>query len=170
MVTPYVGEIRMFGGNFAPVGWQWCNGNLVSISEYEVLYQLIGTTYGGNGTTNFGLPDLRGRVPLHMGTGAGGTYILGQPSGTETVTLASSQMPQHNHTYNASLTQGNQSNPTNEVIASGGLLIYKADPTTVQLSNTAIGFAGGNQPHENIQPFQCLNYIIAMFGVYPQQS
>lgn len=171
MSQPYVGEIRMFGGNFAPAGWMFCNGQQLPISEYGTLFNLIGTTHGGNGQTTFNLPDLRGRVPIHMGTGAGGTYTLAQSSGAETVTLTTQQIPSHFHPYLASQTAGNAANPQNNFAANTTTVTpYFDSAAKTAMGANSIGFTGGSQPHDNRQPYLCISFIISLFGIYPSQS
>ena len=175
MGQPFVGEIRMFGGSFAPAGWRTCDGQLLPISQYETLFQLIGTTYGGDGQSTFALPDLHGRVPNHNGTLQGGsTYVLGQSAGTQTVTLTTQQIPSHNHPVSA-ITSGQTLSPANAYPAQpastqAGTAIYDANTPTVNLNANTIGIAGGSQPHENMQPWLAITYIIAMFGVFPSQN
>src|SRR5215813_4239656 len=169
MGIPYVGEIRMFAGNFNPNGWAFCNGQLMAISENETLFALIGTTYGGDGETTFQLPDLRSRVPLHMGTGGGGTYVLAETGGVESVTLNIQQIPPHPHTVFATATGETvlpNSNTFPAVAAPANRNVYGPLNTAVQLFNGTITPTGGNQPHENIQPFLCINFIISLFGVF----
>jgi microcystin-dependent protein len=166
--TPYVGEIRMGGWNFAPVGWAMCNGQLMSISQNEVLFQLIGTTYGGDGVNNFALPDLRGRLPLHAGSG----FALGQQGGSETVTLDSNHVPGHSHTFMCSTTAGTQHDPATFVLATlpaGSAYIQGAASTPLAAGSIPPG-TGGGQPHDNMQPYLCVTFIISMFGVFPPQS
>lgn len=175
MPTPFVGEIRLFAGNFAPAGWAFCDGSLMSIAENEVLFVLIGTTYGGDGQSTFALPDLRGRVPLHMGQGPGlSNRVVGQSGGEELVTLTASQMPGHRHALRASTAAASGS-----AGVAGGLL---ATPASTRLYGTtaagagatmaasAVAVAGGSQPHENRAPSLGLNFIIALFGVFPSQG
>jgi microcystin-dependent protein len=174
MGQPYVGEIRMFGGNFAPNGWMFCEGQTLPISENEVLFQLIGTTYGGDGEETFNLPNLASRVPIHMGTANGTTYQIGQPDGTESVTLTTQQIPNHGHTLLASNVPGTTQAPSGGMYAQPtssqpGLLMYGLD-SVAAMSAQAIGPAGGNQPHENCQPFLCINFIISLFGIFPSQT
>jgi microcystin-dependent protein len=157
----------MFAGNFAPAGWMFCEGQLVSISEYETIYNLIGTTYGGDGTATFGLPDLRGRLPLHQGSG----FTLAQTAGSETATLTSSQIPAHTHQLLASQASGNQAAPTNGVpAASATVSLYNANAPNQSLSAGAVTSVGGSQPHENLQPYLCVEFIISLFGVFPSQA
>ncbi len=160
MSTPYVGEIRLFAGNFAPVGWALCQGQLMPISENEVLFQLIGTTYGGDGQSTFSLPDLRGRVPLHQGPG----FVIGQQGGVEQVTLTSAQVPSHNHSLQATAaTASAASGPSGSLLATASVAVYgSGDPLT--------SMAGDSQPHSNMAPYNVLNYIISLFGVFPSQS
>jgi microcystin-dependent protein len=174
MVQPYIGEIRMFGGNFAPAGWAFCQGQLMPISENDTLFNLIGTTYGGDGQSTFGLPDLRGRVPMHNGTGGGQTVTLAQTGGAETVTLNTQQIPQHNHPLLAT-TSGSTLSPLNAMpsLPSGGVqgsMTYAASGTNTTLVPSSIQNTGGNQPHDNLQPFLCVSFIISLFGVYPSPT
>lgn len=175
MSTPYVGEIRLFAFQRIPMGWFLCDGSLQSISEYEVLYQLIGTTYGGNGTTNFGLPDLRGATPLHQGTGPGlSTRVIGQSGGTETVTLSVAQMPQHSHALLASQGAATLSVPTNALFGAPAkdtiYLSSIATATKETLSTQTVNVAGGSTPHDNTMPTLTVSACIAWAGVYPTQS
>jgi microcystin-dependent protein len=171
MSEPFVGEIRMFGGNFAPANWMFCEGQLLSIAEYDTLFSLIGTTYGGDGVTTFALPDLRGRLPIHQGQGSGlGAYVIGQMGGTENVTLATNQIPSHNHTAQANTESGTQSSPSNGIWANSGQAVYSANPATGAMNAALIGAAGGSQPHNNMMPFLCVSFIISLFGVWPQIS
>lgn len=175
MAQPYVGEIRMFAGNFAPAGWLFCEGQLVSIAENETLFQLIGTTYGGDGQSTFAMPNLASRIPIHMGTGPQGiTYQIGEMAGTEQETLTQQQIPAHTHRAQASST-GQQQSPANAVLATAtsaqsGLRIYNSTAPNVALHGSAISSVGGSQPHENTQPFLCLNFIISQFGIFPSQT
>src|SRR4051812_7092074 len=168
MAQPYVGEIRMFGGNFAPAGWMFCEGQLLPISENETLFQLIGTTYGGDGESTFALPDLRGRVPIHQGNG----FTLAETGGVETVTLTVSQIPAHSHAFIASTNTGTGTAPEGNVLAqtSGAILAYKTQSPTAALSPLAIGSVGGSQPHNNFQPYLCVDFIISLFGIFPSQT
>jgi microcystin-dependent protein len=174
MSEPYVGEIRMFAGNFAPANWMFCNGAILSISEYEVLFQLIGTTYGGDGVNTFWLPNLQGRAPVHQGNNSstGITYIMGQLGGAENVTLAVSQLPVHSHTAQAATgTVGTPANsPANNFWSgwTGGQFSNQAP--SADLAPAAIGTAGGTLPHENMPPLLVINFIISMYGVYPSQG
>ena len=171
-MSPYVGEIRMFAGNFAPNGWMFCEGQTLPISENEVLFQLIGTTYGGDGEETFNLPNLASRVPIHMGTGPGGiTYQIGEMAGTEQETLTTQQIPSHTHTMLGSLDPAGQQAPTSNVVAKSTQvdLFINAVPTDA-MNAQAISPVGGSQPHENCQPFLCINYIISLFGVFPSQT
>jgi microcystin-dependent protein len=172
MAEPYMGEIRMFGFNFAPVGWQMCNGQLLSISENEALFNLIGTTYGGNGTSTFALPDLRGRVAIHIGRGNGlSQYVFGQTGGAESVTLTQSQMPTHAHAVDASSALASGGRPSGAVLARSGTDIYAAAPDGSTTMNAGmIGTTGSNLPHPNIQPYLALNFCIALQGIFPSRS
>jgi microcystin-dependent protein len=177
MSEPFIGEIRMVGFNFAPRGWALCNGQLLSIAQNTALFSLLGTTYGGNGQTTFALPDLRGRVPLHQGQGPGLTpRTIGESSGTETVTLLSSQMPAHNHTLAAFNSPGSLDTPTGNVIANivdpntgGPATLFSATADTT-MNPASIGISGGNQPHENMQPYLCVNFVIALEGIFPSRN
>lgn len=173
MSQPYVGEIRLFGGNFAPVGWAFCDGQLMPISENDTLFNLIGTTYGGDGQETFGLPDLRSRVPIHSG---GGTYTIGQSGGAETVTLSVAQLPQHTHPA-AKTSTGQVNAPTGAIFADAtssqtGVRVYAnvITPNAATLNNASLTSVGGSQPHENVQPTLTVSYIISLFGIYPTQS
>jgi microcystin-dependent protein len=167
MAEPYVGEIRVFGGNFAPEGWALCDGRTLAISTNEVLYSLLGTTYGGDGQSTFALPDLRGRVPIHTGPG----YSLGQIGGTETVALTSQNLPPHSHTANASAANATSSDPTGRFWANNtDFKCYSSATPNTSFAPAAIGAAGGSQPHDNMMPFLALSYIIALEGVYPNFS
>ncbi len=175
--TPFIGEIRLFAGYFAPSGWAFCNGALTPISGNEALFTLIGTTYGGDGQSNFALPDLRSRTPVHMGAdGVGNTYALGMQAGAENVTLTLSQAPAHTHALNAVGSGQSFASPSNALpgvstSSQAGTLQYGAgagQPTT--LSPATIGTNGGSQPHSNIQPYLALNYIIALDGMYPSRG
>jgi len=174
MSIAYVGEIRPFAGNFAPVGWALCDGSLLPIANYTVLFQLIGTTYGGNGQTTFALPDLRGRAVIHQGTGTGlSPYVMGQQVGLETVTLAAAQMASHTHSFAGTTAAGNTPTPSpSGVLAStpSGSPIYDGSATAVALSPQAVTSAGGSRPHNNRQPYLAITYIIATEGLYPSQS
>lgn len=167
MAQPYVGEIRMFAGNFAPAGWMFCEGEELPISEYETLFNLIGTTYGGDGQSTFALPDLRGRIPMHQGNG----YILAQTGGVEDVTLTVSQIPSHSHSLTANSAPGTQSSPAgNRLAQSRSVVPYLNDPTSGSFRAGAVGSAGGTQPHTNMQPYLCVNFIISLFGIFPSQT
>lgn len=173
----YVGEIFGFSGTFAPLGSMFCHGQLVSVAENDALFSLIGTTYGGDGTTTFGLPDLRGRVPLSQGQGPGlSNYTIGQKAGSETVTLTTSQLPRHNHLVTAAnqastATPSDSSYLANEEVSSTAAPIYGPAPgTPVNLAPNSVSSSGGSLPHNNLQPLQVINYCIAMYGIYPQQS
>lgn len=171
-MAPYVGEIRMFAGNFAPNGWMFCEGQPLPISENEVLFQLIGTTYGGDGEETFNLPNLASRVPIHMGTGPDGTtYQLGEMAGTEQETLTTQQIPIHNHALLVSTAGGNVNTPGGNVPGeSAAIKVYIDDTPTAAMNANAVTPAGGSQPHENCQPFLCINFIISLFGVFPSQT
>jgi microcystin-dependent protein len=167
MAQPYVGEIRIFAGNFAPAGWMFCEGQLLPISENETLFQLIGTTYGGDGENTFALPDLRGRIPLHQGNGV----ILAETGGAEEVTLTVNQIPAHSHPLQASTNVSQDTSPAGKTVGqSGSALLYIQDTTDSNMSAQAIAPVGGSQPHTNFQPYLCVNFIISLFGIFPSQT
>jgi len=172
MAQPYVGEIRMFAGNFAPAGWMFCEGQILPIAEYEVLFQLIGTTYGGDGQETFNLPDLRGRLPLHQGTssGSGITYTIGEAAGVEDVTLTVQQIPQHTHSMYIQ-PAGTHATPKDTVPAASPLRQYTpvSAPQTNLPANMVVP-AGGSQPHTNFMPYLCVDFIISLFGIFPSQT
>jgi microcystin-dependent protein len=174
MGEPYVGEIRMFGGSFAPAGWAMCNGATLPISENDTLFNLIGTTYGGDGQQTFNLPDLQGRAPVHMGQGPGisQNYVIGEKAGVESVTLTTNQIPIHSHSFVASSDAGQSAQPQNALFAllpTGNLYTQPQQPA-VNLNSNMLSAAGGSQPHDNIQPYLCITFIISLFGVFPSQS
>lgn len=172
MPEPFVGEIRMFGGNFPPSGWAFCDGQPMPISENDVLFTLIGTTYGGDGQESFNLPNLQSRIPIHAGTGKDGvTYTLGEQGGVETVTLSTQQMPNHTHTMIATADTGAANGPGGNVLANcvNAKMYSAAAPNTPLAANTVTP-QGGSQPHENCQPFLCINFIISLFGIFPQPN
>jgi len=172
MSSPFIGQIRMFAGNFAPAGWAFCDGSLLAISEYDALFSLVGTTYGGDGRTTFALPDLRGRVPIHQGAGPGlSSRPIGSNGGSETVTLTTTQLPGHTHTFLASSAAGSQSDPRGNVLgASPSVDLYIEEAPLAALNTAGITNTGGSQPHTNVQPYQCVNFIISLFGIYPSRS
>jgi microcystin-dependent protein len=180
MSEPFLGEIRMVGWNFAANGWALCNGQLMPISQYQALFALLGTTYGGDGITTFALPNLQGRVPIHQGTGVGlSPYTIGQSSGSENITLLANQMPTHNHLMGVSNLPGTVSDPTNAILAQGNsgagrspvpVSNYVSTAAAGTLAPAAISSSGGNQPHSNIQPFLCINFIIALNGIFPSRN
>lgn len=172
MAQPYVGEVRLFAGNFPPVGWLFCDGQLLPISENETLFQLIGTTYGGDGQETFGIPNMQSRVPLHFGTGPDGvTYQQAEMAGTESVTLTTQQIPSHTHPLLASTGTAAASTPGNAVLATAqGATYFNLLDNPATMSAQSISVAGGSQPHENCQPFLCINYIISLFGIFPSQT
>jgi microcystin-dependent protein len=170
MSSPYVGEIRMFGSTFAPVGWALCQGQLIPISQNDTLFNLIGTTYGGDGQNTFALPDLAGRAPVHQGQGPGISqqYIIGEQGGVEQVTLTTNQMPSHNHAVVVSQDFGTQTGPGNQVYGQNTqILLYVQDTASKFFNPTTLQPQGGNQPHENMQPFLVVSFIISLYGIYP---
>jgi len=167
MAQPYVGEIRMFAGNFAPAGWMFCEGQLIPISENETLFNLIGTTYGGDGQSTFALPDLRGRIPMHMGNG----FILAETGGVEEVTLTAQQIPAHSHPLTAASVTGDQVSPGGSLPANSfNVTPYINDVPTGNMNAAAISATGGSQPHTNFQPYLCVDFIISLFGIFPSQT
>jgi microcystin-dependent protein len=169
MAQPFVGEIRMFAGNFAPNGWMLCDGQSLSIAENDTLFNLIGTTYGGDGQSTFNLPNLQSRIPLHQGTGPDGvTYQLGEAAGTEQVTLTTQQIPSHTHSLTGSTANASDPNPTGNVLATSTVVQpYAVESVAATFAPSTITPVGGSQPHENCQPFLCINYIISLFGIFP---
>jgi microcystin-dependent protein len=167
MSEPFIGEIRMFGGNFAPAGWAFCDGQLMPISENDALFALIGTTYGGDGESTFALPNLQSRIPVHQGPGFG----LGQPGGEEQVTLTVNQMPVHGHTLNADENSGTQLSPTHNILAqTQNPMMYRAITPGLPMNASSVLPAGGSQPHDNMLPFLVVSFIISLFGIFPSQS
>lgn len=170
-MAPYVGEIRIFAGNFPPLGWAFCDGQSLPISENETLFNLIGTTYGGDGQETFSLPNLASRVPMHMGTGPGGiTYQIGEMAGVESVTLTTQQIPIHNHAPLAVAGNGNQSTPQNGVWAGAATSLYTTNAPSTPMNATLGGISGGSQPHENLMPYLTVNFIISLYGIYPSPT
>ncbi|MGF2411500.1 phage tail protein [Ferruginibacter sp.] len=173
MQDPFIGNVILFGGTFAPVGWATCDGSLLAIAENDALFSLIGTTYGGDGQTTFALPDLRSRIPIHQGQGPGlSTYIMGQQAGVETVTLSPGQIPAHSHAALSNSGAADSTDPTNNFLGTQSTLqeyIPGASANAV-MNAAAISFTTGGQPHDNIMPSIALNYIIALEGIYPQQN
>ncbi len=168
MSQPYVGEIRMFAGNFAPVGWMFCEGQLLPISENETLFNLIGTTYGGDGQSTFALPDLRGRLPVHMGSG----FILAQTGGAETVTLTTNQLPAHTHALVASSNNATAANAGGNVLAQTPTQTpyISGAAANAALAANAVSSVGGSQPHDNFQPYLCIDFIVSLFGIFPSPT
>ena|SRR5690606_625202 len=167
MAQPYVGEIRMFAGNFAPAGWMFCEGQLLPISENETLFQLIGTTYGGDGQSTFALPDLRGRLPIHQGNG----FILAETGGAEEITLTVNQIPAHAHPLRVSGNVGNDPNAETNVLAeSSAVSLYQSGSPAAAMAPQAIALVGGSQPHTNFQPYLCVDFIISLFGIFPSPT
>jgi microcystin-dependent protein len=157
----------MFAGNFAPAGWMFCEGQLLPISENETLFQLIGTTYGGDGQSTFALPDLRGRVPIHQGN----TFILAESGGAEEITLTVNQIPIHSHPLLANSGAGTGNSPANNVLAgSPTIKMYREASPGAALATQTVGPVGGSQPHTNFQPYLCIDFIISLFGIFPSQT
>jgi microcystin-dependent protein len=166
MSESYIGEVRLVGFNFAPADWAFCNGNLQSISGNSALYNLIGTTYGGDGQGTFGLPNLQGRIPLHQGSNGISSYTLGQQGGSEMVTLLLAQYPGHSHSIMGTPNPGNSNSQSNNTVGSG-ISAFTTDPPVTPMNGAMVGYSGSNGPHENRQPYQVLNWIISLYGVYP---
>ena len=167
MAQPYVGEIRIFAGNFPPVGWMFCDGQTLPIAENETLFQLIGTTYGGDGQETFNLPNLQSRVPVHFGT----TIQLAEAAGVESVTLNTQQIPTHTHPFTGAAVAGNEANPQNNLIANSSVVEALVNlPPDTNMNQNSITPTGGSQPHENLQPYLCLNFIISLFGIFPSPT
>ena len=167
MAQPYVGEIRMFAGNFPPNGWMFCEGQLLPISENETLFNLIGTTYGGDGQSTFALPDLRGRVPIHQGNG----FILAETGGAEEVTLTVNQIPAHSHPLLVVAGIANSPNPEGGVMGESSVVsMYQSAAANAAMAAQSVGPVGGSQPHTNFQPYLCVNFIISLFGIFPSPT
>jgi microcystin-dependent protein len=166
MAQPYVGEIRMFGGNFAPAGWMFCDGQLLPISENETLFNLIGTTYGGDGQSTFALPDLRGRLPVHQGNG----FILAETGGAEEITLTVNQIAAHSHPWLASDSAATALTPAGNMPAEASKRFYVAPSSVASMAPNAISATGGSQPHTNFQPYLCVSFIISLFGIFPSPT
>ena len=177
-MEPYLGAITIFAGNFAPLGWAFCDGSLLDISQNSALYALLGTIYGGDGINTFALPDLRGRFPVHQGQGPGlSNYVIGEQTGQSSVTLTQSQIPSHGHALYATSADATTNNPTGALLAkpvqpgsTAAVSAFAAAGASVQMNGSAIAPAGGSQPHDNMPPFLALNYIIALQGVFPSQN
>ena len=181
-MTPFLGQIMMFAGNFAPRGYAFCNGQLLNINQNAALFSLLGTAYGGNGTTTFGLPNLQSRLPVHIGTGPGlSTYVLGQTGGTDTVTITTQTMPAHNHMLNANKTTGTVGTIGNTVLpatptGTGTIIFYANQPagqptlSMFPMAGGAVSLVGGNQPHTNLMPSLCITFVIALQGIFPSRS
>jgi microcystin-dependent protein len=170
MPEPYIGEIRMIGFSFAPVGWMLCQGQTLPISENDALFTLIGTTYGGDGQETFALPNLQSRVPMHAGTQGGNTYVLAEQAGTESVTLTVNQIPSHTHALLGSTTTAVSQTPGGNTPAQSTGQVYTSANSPISMSNQSIAPTGGSQPHENMQPYLCISFIISLFGIFPQQT
>jgi len=167
VAQPYVGEVRMFAGNFAPAGWAFCDGQLLAIAENETLFNLIGTTYGGDGQSTFAVPDMRGRLPIHQGNG----FILAETGGVEEVTLTQNQMPAHGHAALASASIATEGSPQGAVLAQATTFdAYQSTPGTLDMAPQSLTPVGGSQPHSNLQPYLCVNFIISLFGIFPSPT
>ncbi|MEL0436396.1 phage tail protein [Phycobacter sp. K97] len=172
MSEPFVGEIRMFAGNFAPRGWALCDGQLLAVSQNDALFSLFGTIYGGDGRTTFGLPDMRGRVPLHAGTGPGlSPRRLGAKGGSENETLTRNQLASHSHGFNALAMSADEVVPQGNMVAEGlGVNFYRDDDQDTDMASNMVTNTGGSRSHTNVMPFLCVNFIVALFGIYPSRS
>lgn len=171
MGSPFIGELRLVGFNFAPVNWAQCQGQIIAISDNSTLFNLIGTTYGGNGQSTFALPNLQSRIPVHMGTGSSGTtYLIGQTGGVESVTLTINQYPSHTHSAMANSNATGSVNSPNNNILSTGQNIYRNQTPSVNMADGMLSNDGGSQPHNNLQPYLALNWIISLLGIFPSQS
>ncbi|MDA8018203.1 MAG: tail fiber protein [Thermoanaerobaculia bacterium] len=172
MSEPFVGEIRMFAGNFAPRGWAFCDGQLLAVSQNDALFSLLGTIYGGDGRTTFGLPDVRGRIPLHQGTGPGlSPRRLGSKGGAENETLTTNQLASHTHDWNANTAPATGAAPQGKVVAqTAPVRLYNPTNQGTDLASTTIANTGGSQPHTNLMPTLCINFIIALVGIYPSRQ
>ena len=172
MSEPFIGEIRMFAGTFAPRGWAFCDGQLLAVSQNDALFSLYGTLYGGDGRTTFGLPDMRGRIPVHQGTGPGlSQRRLGAKGGSETVTLTTNQMPSHTHIMQANTQVGDSGDPAGRLLAEVvGFRLYREDPQDVSFNANAITSTGGSRSHTNMMPTLCVNFIVALIGIFPSRT
>lgn len=174
MSEPFIGEIRIFAGYYAPKDWAFCDGQTLPVSGNEALYSLFGNRYGGTAPTNFGLPDLRGRIPVHMGQGPGlSTYTLGQKAGAEKVTLTAASMPQHNHPMQASTDGPVSVSPGDHILGNVGINLYGqgTDPSSkVAIYPKSVADAGENTPHTNMMPYLCINFIVALNGIFPPRN
>jgi len=171
MAEPFIGEIRIFAGNFAPRNWAFCDGDLLPISQNTALYAILGTKFGGDGRTSFRLPDLKGRAPMHFGTGPGLTpRAIGQFSGSETQTLSFSQMPAHNHSLVGTTEEATETTPSNTLLPGADFVVYGGNSNLVNMDSRALGVMGGGQAHNNVQPVLAMNFIIAKIGLFPSRS
>lgn len=172
MSEPFVGEIRMFAGNFAPRGWAFCDGQLLAVSQNDALFSLYGTIYGGDGRTTFGLPDMRGRIPLHEGTGPGlSPRRLGSKAGAENEALTTNQLASHSHDFNANTTTADKATPAGNILADPVVIeFYDQVDQNSSLASTSIANTGGSRPHTNLMPTLCVNFICALFGIYPSRN
>jgi microcystin-dependent protein len=171
MASPFIGEIMMFGGNFAPRNWAFCDGQILSIAQNTALFSLLGTTYGGDGRTTFALPDLRGRIPIHVGAGPGlSGRSWGQKGGQESVTLTTQQLPSHQHTQRGTDSEATSADPTDGLAAKAQNITYNSTGSPVDMNAASSGNTGGSQPHNNMQPYLCVNFVIALLGVFPSRN
>lgn len=173
MSEPFIGEVRMFAGNFAPRGWAFCDGQLLAVSQNDALFSLLGTIYGGDGRTTFGLPDLRGRLPIHAGTGPGlSPRNLGAKAGAEQVTLTTNQLPSHNHALLGTTANATDNTPAASMTLAKGVGFdpYVDQPPGVNMALNSMGAVGGSRSHSNMMPYLCINFIISLFGIYPSRQ
>lgn len=171
MGSPYIGEIRMFGGSFAPAGWAMCSGQTIPISQNDTLFNLIGTTYGGDGQETFALPDFQSRVPIHQGTLGGRTFQIGESGGVEQVTLSTQQIPTHNHAFLVSNNNGLQAQPQGAVLSKTATgFLYSGFQAGQAMNVSSVQPSGGSQPHENMMPFLVITFIISLYGIFPTQN
>ncbi|MFC1933410.1 phage tail protein [Chloroflexota bacterium] len=170
-MDPFIGEIRMFAGNFPPRNWAFCDGQLIAVSQNDALFSLLGTIYGGDGRTTFGLPDLRGRIPIHTGQGPGlSSRPLGAKSGTESVTVMEQALPSHSHNQQGTSSDATSTDPENKLAAKAQSITYSNFTSAVDMHAGSLSNSGGSQSHANIQPFLCIHFIIALFGIYPSRN
>lgn len=171
MSEPFIGEIRMFAGNFAPRGWAFCDGQLLAVSEHDALFSLFGTIYGGDGRTTFGLPELRGRIPIHAGSGPGlSPRTLGAKSGTENETIVSNTMPSHTHAWRTTTGAAQNASPIGAMLAKPAANVYETIDPTDSMAADMVQPTGGSQSHDNVMPYLCVNFIVALQGIYPSQN
>jgi microcystin-dependent protein len=170
MSEPFLAEVRIVGFNFAPRGWAFCDGQILPINQNQSLYSLLGTTYGGDGRTSFALPEMRGRVPIHVGSSNGSSHLLGQKSGEETHTLSANEVPQHTHVLNATTNSATSDSPTGKYLARGAADAYGPLTNMANMGTGTVANVGGGQAHENMQPYIAVNFCIALTGLFPSRN